>query len=792
VIPERVVEILQEGKSRGSGYLITSKHVLTARHVPRPARIGASCNIRRLYLIGGQQPSLHANAQLRPATVGWASETHDLALIELDAAIDGLEAGPVELGKVPKDGRPRLCLASGFPEASGIEQRTLGGALSWVLTRTHRFDFDVTSGRPRDPRQWVGVSGAAIFVDQLLVAVLSRMDEAWDGRVLEATPSELLLDDAGLTDVLGRSGFSPPKCRDVGPGRLEALSAYVEAIHERACGDRSLPLDFDAEDAGISIAGTLRFSPRNPRVPFIGRKDELAALEEFTSVVRPRPFVWWLMTGGGGAGKTKLARQLCLHADMRGWRTGFLPNSFRPDLASLDRWSPKLPTFIVVDYVSKRASDVRTLMARLARRRDLPPVRLLLLEREREDLPGNDILGSSQSDRGEIEATSYARAPLVLPNLSADDLWSLVEQCPWRTDGERLKTPRDEFFARLDKLDSQRRALIAMILADALTMSPDRDDLGGLQEELSDLLRREREHHWPAKLDAASRPVGESEADVLIAFATIVDGLRPQDLEAIDKARGAQPFDRRIIPACAEAIGKPIDRQRPTLARLEPDLIGEFFVLETLHNRANPFAETAHRWMLKAAWRMRKRAMADFAVRAWQNFSAHPAIQDIASPVEGIKESWKVAIRDTIWRAGEWDEGVALVGKKLVEAANSDPRGAGMALAEWTADLMSFDVDTTIKIAYLRALGELSVAYKHTPHLRGWWEGNVQRFFDVHAEADRGDCWTLLLEFQQLAEGYQVAAFWEIWAAAALRFIRADAALAQQAGVERTAELGAP
>jgi hypothetical protein len=167
---------------------------------------------------------------------------------------------------------------------------------------------------------------------------------------------------------------------------------------------------------------------------------------------------------------------------------------------------------------------------------------------------------------------------------------------------------RQEFFTSFAELDRQHRPLVAMILADAITEGTGPGGLGGMEEELRDLLQRDRDHLWPAELDVAGRRIGETEADVAIAFATMIDGLGLADVAAIKEKRG-QALPSKILPACARAIGKPI-KDQPLLGRLEPDLIGEFFALETLSDDPdNPFIDSPHGWMPEAAWRVRGHAM---------------------------------------------------------------------------------------------------------------------------------------------------------------------------------------
>lgn len=58
-----------------------------------------------------------------------------------------------------------------------------------------------------------------------------------------------------------------------------------------------------------SVRSEDRFSYKNPDIAFVGREDELAVLDEFLDA--EPPFLWMMLTGGGGAGKSRLALELC-------------------------------------------------------------------------------------------------------------------------------------------------------------------------------------------------------------------------------------------------------------------------------------------------------------------------------------------------------------------------------------------------------------------------------------------------------------------------------------------------
>ena len=680
--PKRVVEVFGS-RMRGSGYLIAPRLVLTAHHVVEPATIGAACAI--LPLLPIDPNSTTAPVQL-PAKLVWFSERHDVALVELREPIPF--ARPIPFADVPKDGVARDIIAAGFPEAAGDKQRTIIGKLTWQLKSPPRFDLDIISALPSDSNKWGGFSGASIFCDTLLVGVICTLEPGWDG-LLAATPTACLRDDPQFETYFEQAGHSLPKCVDLGEA------------------DRLMPLDFEKD---TPLTGPLRFSPRNSRVPFLGRETALTELDAFVHAERGQPFAWWLVTGGGGAGKTRLARELCLRMRHQGWRAGFLPNGFAADLRDLNAWCPRSPTLIVADYVMKRMDEIRKLAARLARRDGLPPIRLLLLERESGDLFETRFLGSDTSDRSVIESARFRPEPLAIERLSDEHLWDLVVSCPWRDDGAGLQLDRDAFFEHLSRMDRLRRPLVAMILADSLVANP----LGAVPDVLDSVLRhlitRERDHLWPLELGVAKSAAWNTEADVAIAFATMVDGLDKAGLKAISEARG-QSINREILPACAVAIGKPLGKTAK-LERLEPDLIGEFFTLEALRGTPdNPFAKPTMSWMPEVAWRTNGRAMWDFVSRANQSFPNHSALAQVNIDVSGVAASYlSAAVNKFIQESDliKWFDAIRLW---LVPRAHSDVAAADaftvIALAIGTSEV----VDGPLLSAYANALGDLYQAH---------------------------------------------------------------------------------
>ena len=302
-----------------------------------------------------------------------------------------------------------------------------------------------------------------------------------------------------------------------------------------------------------------------------------------------------------------------------------------------------------------------------------------------------------------------------------------------------------------------------MILADALVASPLGAGFHGLEEELNRLIDREREHLWPAKPGSANRPIGSIEADVAITFATMVDGLGENELKAIARARGAE-FARSILSDCARAIGKPLSRTAPCLGGLEPDLIGEFFVLEALaEDHENPFLPPQHAWMVEAAWRTRGRAMLDFVTRASQNFPHHTTIPKLATIVEGVTETWVLLARATFENSDEPMARFSALWPILRDAAAADV-GAATVLFELTTvfihlpsfpDLVRSEaMEPTLLRTFLYELEGVLAAHPDEPALREEWNSSVIGFIANHAAEDAVGCRALLDDLKELQAAY--------------------------------------
>jgi tetratricopeptide (TPR) repeat protein len=162
---------------------------------------------------------------------------------------------------------------------------------------------------------------------------------------------------------------------------------------------------------------------------FVGRAAELQLLESWLR--GPSAIACACLTGSGGAGKTRLAIELCERAEAQGWIAGFLRHDELKrfyDQQSLADWRSPKPTFIIVDYAAASASRLRewleALAPRLALRDGAPALRLLLLERHADCAAGwwHDLTRPGGMTGLGPDRLADPAEPIALPSLgeSAD------------------------------------------------------------------------------------------------------------------------------------------------------------------------------------------------------------------------------------------------------------------------------------------------------------------------------------------------------------------------------------
>jgi tetratricopeptide (TPR) repeat protein len=439
---------------------------------------------------------------------------------------------------------------------------------------------------------------------------------------------ELLEKHAGLYDSLERfilDNFQKLK------GPLEGMGARLEAIEELLRGQpllelREIPID-PAKDQMLLFYGYRR-------VKVYGREEATKELEAFAA--GDEGFKWWLMTGAGGVGKSRLALEMCLGLRM-GQVAGFLPREAA--FCDWGRWQPRERTLIVVDYVGQRAKEIGGMVRALTSRAEVleHPVRVLLMERGAQGPWYEELIGTG-SDAEWMKVARHegggGEPMLELKGLEDDDIWAIFQEIAGGRLEEGARKLTLEAFRRIDPAG---RPLFAAMAAGAVVRNVDirQWDAEGL---LKAILEREKRERWAAVF----RDERSLEEHVhVLALATMTRGIVKERYKTTKErsAIGDLLPDRIKGRAYEEMAG--IHHEKLWMP-LEPDILGEYFVLEHLRrdgehgDRAGDFREAG--WVEDAGF------MASFVGRAVHDFPGHAVVPMLcelpAQQTKAIRAWW--------------------------------------------------------------------------------------------------------------------------------------------------------
>jgi tetratricopeptide (TPR) repeat protein len=578
---EPVVEIFNPARSMvGSGFLLGERLVLTARHVVDVGRTGLRCSARRL-----SSPPGNDWIELDACYVG-ADPADDIALLEFRRVPAPPPAGHRSrpLGQVDQEetGAGLPCSAVGFPFASARPYRVrdthhlLGrvgghaGADEFVVT----VDTATPSVDDRTEVGWAGMSGAALVAHDHVVGVLTHVTTAFAGRQLTAVPVTRLLADPEARRLLLAAGAID---RDGNPDVVTA------------------PLRLELED-GLSVVlrpPTLRPPPgtdvrAHPSrlldsdlalVDFVPRR-ALAELEQWCT--GPGRLRVRSLLGDGGAGKSRLAAQLCRVQEEQGWDAGIADVTMA---GGRPRHELRRPTLIVVDDAERQIDLVVALLHRFALARRGPGLRLLLLARSKQ--VWWEEVNAATNNLG----TSYETPELCLD--TTDPLTPEQREqhllAALRAFGPELGLPQ----ARLDALpelvdlapDDYANPLLVHIVALLACLDPGTVPAGGgggvRERILAELLATER-RRWNSLRGLERFGLGsltDTSAGEAVAVTTLA---APGRDDLAHQLVGAVPgLDPSVVPGIVDWMHTAYPRHPSGLAPVRPDLLADHLLGET-------------------------------------------------------------------------------------------------------------------------------------------------------------------------------------------------------------------
>ena len=379
-----------------------------------------------------------------------------------------------------------------------------------------------------------------------------------------------------------------------------------------------------------------RFTYWYRTIPFKGRDIEIKQLDEFLDDPSWR-FAWMLLAGVGGIGKSRLALEFVLRARRDHWRAGFLANLKDDDY--WQRWQPTRPTLLVIDYAAKLSVEVGVVLKALAERPQSNllrrPVRVLLIERDADDARLDVMLAEARRSAG----GGHRHPDLVLTRMDVRHIFESLLGIDGKIEAAE---------AALTRIDHvSRRPLFAYLIADALkhgrdVRAWDRDAL------LKDVIARERHlFWWPKALSLGLSKSDFQPVELALTLATMTGNLPLDNFSAKEDELLPQWNVVAHSLLFEYMTGTPIMSGIPAL---EPDIVGEFFVLNTLATLSKLrllSSKTMAEALVERAWSVDGLSTASFFNRILQDFPEDVLAFELMSrvpPAPAAHEPWSVLV----------------------------------------------------------------------------------------------------------------------------------------------------
>jgi hypothetical protein len=315
--------------------------------------------------------------------------------------------------------------------------------------------------------------------------------------------------------------------------------------------------------------------PFVPRIELSGLLDWCEQRDDAQGIVR-------LIYAPGGAGKTRLARQLCVNMRERGWLAGFLPSSDTYERYRLivEGLTTGFPVLVVIDYAQDRLAQLQNLLIYLTDQiPETAPIRILLLARAHqpwwEALPG-------QVGAAGYWALHRAHATELKPLTATNDAGDLADDA-FRAFTSHLDDSADDPPAGLH---AQARRLQSILAIHALAL--DAALTGRAWDSWKDddpLIRicAHEVHIWRARLNYFNGT--DLAAEILPEAALLIPTLAP----GLDRASTITVLGEvvRLFPAVAGKVDPELVWRAlhdlyasgsETLTPIEPDRVAEMLI----------------------------------------------------------------------------------------------------------------------------------------------------------------------------------------------------------------------
>lgn len=367
-----------------------------------------------------------------------------------------------------------------------------------------------------------------------------------------------------------------------------------------------------------------RFHYDAGNIKFIGREKEITELKDFcgfntSTLKKDNGFCWWAITGLGGSGKSRLVYEFGESLKKTGnWAVQRLVASDYRNLSKIsDGFAGNV--LVVADYAGTHTNELGEWIEELSNRPYWTGhIRLLLIERDngRKEVEQNkyqEITGTIKdkkmpfwydmlADHIGMNATlsssqKYPKDFLKLHEMDEESIKSIMKS--YAEFQENPSVDIDSLYQVLKKLDGDLcRPLYALFIVDSACQGENPEFMTGI-EILEQVIRREKNiyHHYISNVNSGKENrILVNLLDRIRGIATIYEDITVEDFkkffpslwgkleEIVNNSETLDPSiytPEELLKKC-NVLG-----ERNYIEAIRPDIMGEYYVIETIINREN-------------------------------------------------------------------------------------------------------------------------------------------------------------------------------------------------------------
>lgn len=333
------------------------------------------------------------------------------------------------------------------------------------------------------------------------------------------------------------------------------------------------------------------FHYRNELLKFRGRETELKMLSEF--IESDEELSWIAVNGSGGAGKSKLLYYFVKEMRINPkWKSVWIHAENCEQFARFAEWRYPCNLLVVIDYAGTAASDMGKWLECLERSTYHPDkMRFVFIEREGIGENGNvplwyqNLKGSGKQARS-VERLGWKKhngTPLFqLPALEHDQLEKIIEDYA-RTRNKVLSGEQKKWILEkaeeIDRKQGNPRVLIVIFTADAVLERREYTNWD-IPHLINEIIKKYMEH-WKKVTCQNDEKIFTALSEMLM-FATAAGAWEPGDTVP-ELFENSSSILCSMDSADLEQLICEVNEEKQfagKLKPLEPDLIGEYYVLD--------------------------------------------------------------------------------------------------------------------------------------------------------------------------------------------------------------------